>query len=91
MTLVSDERLPKNVRKAILDLHLIDKNGQIFRYAKSVDGKDYHPDPKHYNLVEWKDKLSDALNFLAGGLGSWIDVEIEMAQAYLDETDPGHL
>lgn len=87
LRLVCDEMLPDEIRRTVCELHNIDPDGQVFRYARARHTQRSLSRQQHYDLRRIRDQVSKAISFLADGVGGWLDAEISNAQDYLGELD----
>ncbi len=89
LSLVSDDQLPPDVPLAIRDLDAMDPTGQGFRYAKTKKRKGgTRPSFEKQQLFDVRSiggTLRTSLGFLADGVGTWLEVEIDNAHDYLAE------
>jgi len=85
LRLVCDQTLPDDIRYTVIELHNIDPDGQVFRYARAKHTQRNLSKQQCYNLLRIRDMMGSTVAFLADGLGGWLDAEISNAQDYLDE------
>lgn len=79
LALVSDETMPEAVVAAVRELHSLDADGQTFRYAWRKDGSASLPDTATYDLGRIRSEVGRAIEFLAYGVGGWLDAALKNA------------
>ena len=82
---LSEERLPTEVREAIIAVHNVDPSGQVFRYSRARNGERHEvfQDTTHIDLVWVRERLGKAIEFLQAGVGGWLENELNVTQDYL--------
>lgn len=91
LDLVSDDPLPPDVPRAIRDLDAMDPTGQGSRYARTKKRqggtRPSFEKQQLYVVRSMGEHLRTSLGFLADGVGTWLEVEIDNGHEYLAELE----
>ena len=80
----SDERMDKDVRRAILEFDRYDADGQAFRYHIKNDGSQSLPDESRVGIEALLNRM-ETVHFHLCGIDMWLADQKETAQGVLDD------
>lgn len=88
LSLVSEDNLAPEIISVIRDVDKLDPTGQGFRYSRKKDRGGSRPSFETQELYDVRDigqRLQETLSFLADGVGSWLEEQIDTANDLLGE------
>lgn len=83
-TQVDDEEFPKEIAKYIRQFHEKDKSGQIFRYSKTISGKDSFEDTPYYDLNELR-KVMKKVNSMLWAVDSHTEYYLNISNSLIED------
>jgi len=87
LKVVADDDLAANVINAVVEVHNLDPKGEVFRYARKQGAGDSFGQQQRFDLQQIRERLDEAIGYLADGVGGWLDAAQDYANDYLAEME----